>query len=173
MAPGVAATRLKKLHFTNWLNQNCESLVWVGELCLRSRTQPDRCRGNSHNLLREFVNSIMIFMFMTNPPAWSTLHCDPLCCITTQKLLILSAGHQSENDCEGGTKVAQGPTMGFSTCQRHVCEKQALAQPSGSQSARKQSRAPGCSNALEIPIFCRKSEVTKRSQKETCHVTYM
>ena len=30
MASGVAATRLKKLHFTNWLNWNCESLVWVG-----------------------------------------------------------------------------------------------------------------------------------------------
>ena len=30
MASGVAATRLKKLHFINWLNQNCESLVWVG-----------------------------------------------------------------------------------------------------------------------------------------------
>ena len=24
MAPGVAATRLEKLHFTNWLNWNCE-----------------------------------------------------------------------------------------------------------------------------------------------------
>ena len=23
--------RSKKLHFTNWLNQNCESLVWVGD----------------------------------------------------------------------------------------------------------------------------------------------
>ena len=32
MASGVAATRLKKLHFTNWLNWNCESLVWVGGL---------------------------------------------------------------------------------------------------------------------------------------------
>ena len=30
MASGVATTRLKKLHFTNWLNWNCESLVWVG-----------------------------------------------------------------------------------------------------------------------------------------------
>ena len=30
MASGVAATRLKELHFMNWLNQNCESLVWVG-----------------------------------------------------------------------------------------------------------------------------------------------
>ena len=30
MASGVATTRLKKLHFMNWLNQNCESLVWVG-----------------------------------------------------------------------------------------------------------------------------------------------
>ena len=30
MASGVAATRSKKLHFMNWLNQNCESLVWVG-----------------------------------------------------------------------------------------------------------------------------------------------
>ena len=27
MVSGVAATRLKELHFTNWLNQNCESLV--------------------------------------------------------------------------------------------------------------------------------------------------
>ena len=30
MASGVATTRLKKLHFMNWLNQNCESSVWVG-----------------------------------------------------------------------------------------------------------------------------------------------
>ena len=30
MASGVAATGLKKLHFMNWLNWNCESLVWVG-----------------------------------------------------------------------------------------------------------------------------------------------
>ena len=30
MASGVATTRLKKLHFINWLNWNCESLVWVG-----------------------------------------------------------------------------------------------------------------------------------------------
>ena len=29
MASGVATTRLKKLHFTNRLNWNCESLVWV------------------------------------------------------------------------------------------------------------------------------------------------
>ena len=27
MAPEVAATRLKKFHFINWLNWNCESLV--------------------------------------------------------------------------------------------------------------------------------------------------
>ena len=30
MLPGVATTGLEKLHFTNWLNWNCESLVWVG-----------------------------------------------------------------------------------------------------------------------------------------------
>ena len=30
MASGVAAARSKKLHFMNWLNWNCESLVWVG-----------------------------------------------------------------------------------------------------------------------------------------------
>ena len=27
MASGVATTRLEKLHFINWLNWNCESLV--------------------------------------------------------------------------------------------------------------------------------------------------
>ena len=32
MASGVAATRPKELHFANWPNQNCESLVWVGDL---------------------------------------------------------------------------------------------------------------------------------------------
>ena len=31
MASGVAATRLEKLRFTNWLNWNCESSVWVGD----------------------------------------------------------------------------------------------------------------------------------------------
>ena len=30
MASRVAAIRSKKLHLTNWLNWNCESLVWVG-----------------------------------------------------------------------------------------------------------------------------------------------
>ena len=30
MVSGVAATRLKKLHFINWLNSNCKSLVWIG-----------------------------------------------------------------------------------------------------------------------------------------------
>ena len=37
MLPGVAATRSKELHFTNWLNWNCESLVWVGGLSPASR----------------------------------------------------------------------------------------------------------------------------------------
>ena len=32
MASGVAMTRLEKLHFTNWLNWNCESSVCVQEL---------------------------------------------------------------------------------------------------------------------------------------------
>ena len=65
MASGVAATRLKKLHFINWLNQNCESLVWVGGFCLRLRVERNRRGGNSHDLLREFVNSIMNNLFMT------------------------------------------------------------------------------------------------------------
>ena len=37
MASGVATTAPKKLHFTNWLNQNCESSVWVGGLSPASR----------------------------------------------------------------------------------------------------------------------------------------
>ena len=56
MASGVAATR----QFTNWQNWNCLwvfGLVW--RFCFQSHLKRDRCRGNSHGLLREFVNSIM------------------------------------------------------------------------------------------------------------------
>ena len=67
MAPGVAATRLKELHFMNWLNWNCESLVLGWRFCLRLRAVRNRRSGNSHDLLREFVNSIMNNLFMTLP----------------------------------------------------------------------------------------------------------
>ena len=67
MASGVAVTRLKKLHFTNWLNQNCASLVWVGGFCLQLRAVRNRRSGNSLDLLREFVNSIMNNLLMTLP----------------------------------------------------------------------------------------------------------
>ena len=67
MASGVATTRLKKLHFMNWLNQNCESSVWVGDFDSGFPQGEIGTAGNSHNLLREFVNSVMNDMFMTLP----------------------------------------------------------------------------------------------------------
>ena len=66
MASGVAATRPKELHFTNWLNQNCELLVSLKwRFCLQLRARRNRRGGNAHDSLQEFVNSIMNDMFMT------------------------------------------------------------------------------------------------------------
>ena len=49
----------------NWPNWNCESLVLGWRFCLRPCTRRNRHSGNLHDVLREFVNSIMKNVFMT------------------------------------------------------------------------------------------------------------
>ena len=87
MASGVAATRSKKLPFTNWLNW---LELWVFSLgwrfWLRLRARQNRRDGNSHDALREFVNSIMSDMFMT-----AFLNCVEQC-ILEPPLLVCSIG---------------------------------------------------------------------------------